>query len=428
MEARTIKRAFVGLLAAAGVLLTLVAMFLLSITAQNSDDFDRLHNVLITVNIAGAILLFVLLIGNLIRLLRDYRENVPGARLKARMVGMFVGLAVLPLIVVYYFAVQYINRGIDSWFDVEIEEGLGNAIEIVRAVLDVQQRENLLATRQIARRLATVSERQFVFELSKLRRESGASEMTLFGNNAQILATSSDRSSVSLPRPPIDVMEMLTLERPNHVSVEDTKDDRYEIRTAVLFTVRGRSEPVGVLQANFPVTERISRMAASVEASQNGYRRLEILREGLKITFTLTLTVVLMLSLLAAIYGALVLSRRLVAPIQDLVAGTRAVAAGDFDTRLPSPSRDEIGFLINSFNDMTQRLAAARRETRLSQALVEAERANLEVILARLSTGVVAIDPDLRIRTANQASGAILNVDLESRVGEYLPDIAHGLS
>ena len=361
MEARTIRRAFVGLLAAAGVLLSLVAMFLLSVTAQNSDHFDRLHNVLIAVNIAGAVLLFVLLIGNLIRLLRDYRENVPGARLKARMVGMFVGLAVLPLIVVFYFAVQYINRGIDSWFDVEIEEGLGNAIQIVRAVLDVQQRENLLATRQIARRLAAVNERQFVFELSKLRRESGASEMTLFGNSAQILATSSDRSSASLPRPPIDVMEMLTLERPNHVSVEDADDGRYEIRTAVLFTVRGRREPLGVLQAHFPVTERISRMAASVEASQNGYRRLEILREGLKVTFTLTLTVVLMLSLLTAIYGALILSRRLVAPIQDLVAGTRAVAAGDFDTRLPSPSRDEIGFLINSFNDMTQRLAAARR-------------------------------------------------------------------
>ena len=424
MEARTIKRAFIGLLAAAGVLLSLVAMFLLSVTAQNSADFDRLHNVLIVVNVAGAILLFVLLVGNLIRLLRDYRENVPGARLKARMVAMFVGLAVLPLLVVFYFAVQYINRGIDSWFDVEIEEGLGNAIEIVRAVLDVQQRENLLATRQIARRLGTVSEREFVFELGRLRRESGASEMTLFGNNAQILATSSDRSSASLPRPPIDVMEMLTLERPNHVSVEDAEGGRYEIRTAVLLTVRGRSKPLGVLQAHFPVTERVSRMASSVEASQNGYQRLEILREGLKVTFTLTLTVVLMLSLLAAIYGALILSRRLVAPIQDLVAGTRAVAAGNFDTRLPSPSRDEIGFLINSFNDMTQRLAAARRETRLSQALVEAERANLEVILARLSTGVVAFDPDFRIRTANQASGAILNVDLENRAGEYLPDVA----
>jgi nitrogen fixation/metabolism regulation signal transduction histidine kinase len=412
------------LLAISGVLLSLGALFLLSVTAQNSAEFDRLHNVLITVNIAGAVVLFVLLVGNLIRLLREYRENIPGARLKARMVGMFVGLAVLPLAIVFYFAVQYINRGIDSWFDVEVEEGLGNAIELVRAVLQIQQRQNLRATQEMAQRLAAVNERQLVFELSILRREAGASEATLFGSNAQILATSSDSASAELPRPPIDELQMLTVKNPYHVSVEDREDGLYAIRTAVLFTVRGRTKPVGVIQAHFPVTERLSRMAASVDESMSGYQRLLITRDALKVTFTLTLTVVLLLSLLAAIYGALVLSRRLVAPIQDLVAGTRAVAAGDFDTRLPSSTRDEIGFLINSFNDMTQRLAAARREASLSQALVEAERTNLEVILARLSTGVVALDADLRIRNANQASGAILNVDLGNRAGEYLPDVA----
>jgi len=101
-----------------------------------------------------------------------------------------------------------------------------------------------------------------------------------------------------------------------------------------------------------------------------------------------------------------------------------ATAKGDFDTRLPTPSRDEIGFLISSFNDMTQRLATARREASQSQALVEAERSNLEVILARLSTGVVAVNNDLTIRTANEASGAILNVHLENRIGESLVDIA----
>ena len=165
-------------------------------------------------------------------------------------------------------------------------------------------------------------------------------------------------------------------------------------------------------------------MANSVETSKTEYQRLVFLRGPLKSTFTLTLTVVLLLSLLTAIYGAFVLSRRLVAPIQDLVAGTRAVAQGDFDKRLPQPSKDEIGFLVSSFNDMTQRLASARREASLSQALVEAERRNLEVILARLSTGVVALDSDLCIRTANQASGAILNVDLENRVGDLLVDVA----
>ena len=412
------------LLAATGVGLGLVALFLLSRSAQNSDDFNRLHIVILSINVIGVLVLFMLLVGNLARLLREYRTNVPGARLKARIVGMFVGLAVLPLLVVFYFSVQFINRGIDSWFNVEVEEGLDSALELSRAVLEIQKREQLFATQQVARRLGLVHERQFVFELSMLRRESGASEMTLFGTNAQIIATSSENASARLPRPLTEEVAMQAQQNRPFVSLDPLENGNYEIRTAALVTIRGRAVPVGVIQAYFPVTERLGRMTNSVENSLRGYQQMVFLREPLKSTLTLTLTVVLMLSLLAAIYGAFVLSRRLVAPIQDLVAGTRAVAQGDYDTILPTPSKDEIGFLINSFNDMTQRLATARRETSLSQALVEAERTNLEVILARLSTGVVALDADLRIRTANQASGAILNVDLENRAGEYLTDIA----
>jgi nitrogen fixation/metabolism regulation signal transduction histidine kinase len=200
----------------------------------------------------------------------------------------------------------------------------------------------------------------------------------------------------------------------------------FEIRTAVPFGNPNRRDLGGVIQAHYPVAARIGTMADSVDRSYNNYKRAAFLREPLKQNFSMTLTVVLMLSLLASIYGAFVLARRLVAPIQDLVAGTRAVAEGDFDTRLPTPSRDEIGFLISSFNDMTQRLSSARREASLSQALVEAERANLAVILDRLSTGVVALESDLRIRNANEASGSILNFDLENRVGEFLPDVAKG--
>ena len=424
MDARSVKRAFYTLLAATGVGLALVALFLLSRTAQNSDDFNRLHISILSINVIGVLVLFMLLVGNLARLLREYRTNVPGARLKARIVGMFVGLAVLPLLVVFYFSLQFINRGIDSWFNVEVEDGLDNALELSRAVLEIQKREHLFATKQVASRLGQVTERQFIFELSMLRRESGASEMTLFGPNARILATSSENATARLPRPLTEEVSMQAQQNRPFVSLDPLEDGRYEIRTAVVFTIRGRAEPVGVIQAYFPVTERLGRMTNSVENSLRGYQQMVFLREPLKSTLTLTLTVVLMLSLLAAIYGAFVLSRRLVAPIQDLVAGTRAVAKGDFDTILPSPSRDEIGFLINSFNDMTQRLATARREASLSQALIEAERTNLEVILARLSTGVVALDADLRIRTANQASGAILNVDLENRSGEYLTDLA----
>jgi len=337
---------------------------------------------------------------------------------------MFVGLAVLPLLVVFYFSFQFINRGIDSWFNVEVEQGLDDALELSKAVLDIQKREYLFATQQASRRLSTVSDRQIVFELSMLRRETGAKEMTLFGPNARVVATSSSNLSATLPRPLSEEVLLQTQQNRPYVNLYPLENGSYEIRTAVLFTVRGRAEPSGVIQAYYPVTERLGRMISSVEQSLSEYQQMVFLREPLKSSLILTLTVVLMLSLLAATYGAFVLSRRLVAPIQDLVAGTRAVAKGDFDTRLPTPSRDEIGFLISSFNDMTQRLATARREASLNQALVEAERANLEVILARLSTGVVALDSDLTIRTANQASGAILNIGLEDRIGETLTEVA----
>ena len=411
--------------AASGVGLAVAALFLLTQTVQKSDDFDRLQDVILAINIAGGILLLAFLIGNLARLARDYRNNVPGAKLKARMVGMFVGLAVLPLLVVFYFSMQFINRGIDSWFNVQVEEGLDNALTLSRAALEMQKRQNLYATQQVAQRLSQVNDRQIVFELSMLRRESGASEMTIYGDNNTVLATSNDSSTASLPKPLTEEVVLQMQQRRPFVSLESLGDGHVEVRTAVVFTYRGgRTQQARVVQAHYRVTERLGRMINSVERSYQEYQQLVFFREDLKALLSLTLAFVLLLSLLAAIYGAFVLSRRLVAPIQDLVAGTRAVAMGDFDTRLPTPTRDEIGFLISSFNDMTQRLATARREASLNQALVEAERANLEVILARLSTGVLALESDLTIRNANQASSAILGVDLGQRHGDSLKVIA----
>ena len=413
---------------AAGVTLVLVALFLLTQTVQRSDDFDRLQNVILAVNIAGGVILILILIGNLWRLLHDYRENVPGAKLKARMVGMFVGLAVLPLIVVFYFSIQFINRGIDSWFNVQVEEGLDNALMLSRAAIEFRKRQHLYATTQVAQQLAGVPERQLVFELSMLRRESGASEMTLYGDNNRVLATSSDSAATSMPKPLTEEVALQLQQNRPFVSLELLGTGAAEIRTAVAFTYRNSRMREGrTIQAHFPVEERLGNMINSVEKSYSEYQQLVYFREDLKDLLTITLTFVLLLSLLAAIYGAFVLSRRLVAPIQDLVAGTRAVARGDYDTKLPTPTRDEIGFLISSFNDMTQNLASARREATLSQALVEAERANLEVILARLTTGVLALEADLKIRTANQASSSILGVDLASRSGEAIRDVAKGM-
>ncbi len=100
MDTRAIKRLLYTALGATGVGLALTALFLLSRTAQNAEDFDRLHILILLINVAGVLVLFAFLIGNLARLWRDYRDHVPGSKLKARMVGMSVTLAVVPHLVV----------------------------------------------------------------------------------------------------------------------------------------------------------------------------------------------------------------------------------------------------------------------------------------------------------------------------------------
>src|SRR3990170_4156003 len=49
-------------------------------------------------------------------------------------------------------------------------------------------------------------------------------------------------------------------------------------------------------------------------------------------------------------------------PVKELIAGTKKVAAGNLDYRLPVRSRDELGELAASFNKMTEELARAQQE------------------------------------------------------------------
>jgi nitrogen fixation/metabolism regulation signal transduction histidine kinase len=337
---------------------------------------------------------------------------------------MCVGLAIIPLLIVFYFSMQFINRGIDTWFNVEVEAGLDDALTLSRNALAMQMRDHVAATEQVAERLRTTNSSQFIYEIGSLRQEIGANELTLFGKNGRIIATNSDQTAGSAPKRVSEELLMQVRQNRPYVSLDPLSDGSYEIKTGVPLVGPRSPEIIGLIRSRFTVSQRIGRMVNSIDSSYTDYKKIVYLRAPLKRTFSLTLTVVLMISLLASIYGAFVLSRRLVSPIQNLVEGTQAVAKGDFDTQLPIPTGDEIGFLVNSFNEMTRGLSSARQQASLSQNLVEAERANLEIILANLSTGVISLEADLRIRTVNKAAGAILDVDLKDYSGELLSDVA----
>jgi nitrogen fixation/metabolism regulation signal transduction histidine kinase len=363
----------------------------------------------------------VLLARKITQLVRAYRAHIPGSRLTARTVSVFGVLVILPLLTVYVFSLEFLNRGIDSWFRVEIKQGLNDALVLSRAALDLRMREHAERTEIYAQRLSGLSEVEAIISLDDERRASGAAEIVLYGEHERIVAASSSGAVEVLPeRPPSDLVRQVREGRP-FVMLEPLNEGEYVIRTAA--PLPGGSER-RYLVATYEVPPQLAALADAVQRAYSQYGDLAALREPLKYSFRLTLTMVLLVTMLAAIYGAIFSAQILFKPVQDLMEGTRAVAKGDFGTRLPLTSRDEMGFLVQSFNDMTKRLRRAREETERSQLEVERERERLSVILARLSTGVLVTDRELRLRIANQAASAILGVELTAHAGETLADLA----
>ena len=400
------------------------AFLLLAKSVQNSSQFGRYQLWILLIDICAVVALSVLIARKLWRLVRDYRAHVPGSRLTARTVGIFGGLVIAPLLIVYLSSLEFINVGIDSWFKVEVKQGLSDALGLSRAALDLRMREYSSRTQALAEALTGATPASVQSRLDAERRTSQALEVVLFAGHERILAASLENPLESLPsRLPPDLLRQVEQHAP-YVSLEPQAGGRYLIRTAAALGDAGDRGEVRFVAAIYPVPAQLAALSEAVQSSYSQYGDLAALREPLKYSFRLTLTLVLLLAMLAAIYGAIYSAQHLVRPVQDLIEGTRAVGKGDFGTRLPLPSRDEMGFLVHSFNDMTKRLRRARAEATQSQQAVERERERLSIILARLSTGVLAIDRGMTVRTANEAAGAILGTDLSAATGRSLPELA----
>ena len=123
MVAATLKRTLVSILVLIGSGLWVAALLIMAQTVQQSAHFSDLHPFIVGVNVAGLLVLLILIGGRVAQLIRDWRRRVVGSRLEARMVWMSATLALAPLLLVFYFSVVFLNRGIDSWFHVEIRAG-----------------------------------------------------------------------------------------------------------------------------------------------------------------------------------------------------------------------------------------------------------------------------------------------------------------
>lgn len=401
----------------------LSSLLMMSDALQNSERFGEYYSGLLLFNTLGLIVLVGLILASLRNLIQQLRRKVPGARMTFRSVVMFALLSVTPVLIVYYFSLDFLHRGIDSWFDLKVGQALDDSLELSRLSLEERMRDILKKTRQIADEFAGITNVAVPFEIDDYRTRIGAKELTLMTRQGNFIASSSGDISSLVPNRPNDTILFQVQQGNNYIGLDTVQDGGLAIRAVVNVPDMGVEQDSRIVQVLFPVSDRINELANSIQSAYVKYNELSFLRNQLKFSFVLILTLVVLFSIFSALWAAFYSARKLAAPIRDLAEGTRSVAAGDYSKQLPIPSNDELGFLVASFNEMTRRIANARDAVRKSQLEAEAQRAYLEAVLGRLSSGVLVLDQDNRLRTVNISSGQILGIDLTGRLGERLEDI-----
>ena len=421
MATRAVRRLrFGGIAVALLLVLLLVSLHLMSSAVQNSAELSRYFVPLLLVNLVGMSILIALISFNTIRLIRQYLRHRAGSRLTVRMVIIFILISLAPVGVVYYYSFSFMQGGIDSWFDVRIDQAMENARELGQASLDLNQRVWLKYTEQQMLSIDDASETALSLTIAALRQQSGALELSLVELNGQIIAYSNAVASELVPAKPDDfILQQL---RDDHSYVGLIRENgELLVRVAVPDRFGRQFALLGI----YPSSERVSLFSDKLELAYNRYKELSYLRQSLKRNFSLTLFLVLMFGVLSAVWVAFFSARRMVAPITNIAEGTRAVAEGDYDRQLPVPRwGDELAFLVASFNTMTRRIAQARDQANRSQREVEGQRAYLEAVLGRLSSGVLTFDATHKLRTANPAAEKILGVELKQMTDIPLQSLA----
>ena len=399
--------------------LAAVLLVLLAAATGNTSLFAGNYDVLIQLNVAVACVLGALVVWQMVSVFRARAAGRFGSRLTVRFLLLFALMALVPGTVVYSVSVGFLGRSIESWFDVRVESALEEGLNLGRAILDIMLNDLDAKARAAALDLADLPPARQPAALGRLREQAAVDEMLLIGATGVLSSVARTGTRIVPGLAPSAAVRQARLSR-MYRAVESEPGGGLVLRVIRPVIPQSLSDEQRLVELIQRVPERIAQSAEAVQSVNRDYRELALSRVALRRTYVFALTLTLMLALLSAVVLAVILSRRLTAPLATLAEATAAVARGDFSRRAAVLSADEMGTLTRAFNSMTEQLATAYRAAEGNRLQEEKARAHLENILASLSSGVIVLDPQMQLVAVNAAASQILDHDLASLPGARL--------
>ena len=238
LNPRTTKKIIFSL-----IFLSTLSLLALMFSADNPNELNKIQFPLIAVNIISFIIFLFFVSLSAKKLIVDYKQNKLGAKLRLRMALAFGGLAIVPAIVLFFFAISFMNKGISVWSDADVEQGLNNALMLGRSALDEKIQQGLFETSNIALGLTGIE--RIDQQLQQLVKTSNAEQLVVLDSDLLVLSSSSNQINRLNPRMPTRLeIEQANLKQ-SWTSLDSTPNGSYLIRVLVqVLTFSSNQKPL----------------------------------------------------------------------------------------------------------------------------------------------------------------------------------------
>ena len=392
---------------------------------------------LININIILLLLLIFLVIRNLLKLVTERRRKILGSKIRTRLVMGFVTLSLVPTILLFFIAYEFMAIGLDYWFNIHIEKSLQDSLDVGRAYYQASQRGARVYAQQISLNLSQsgfskkIDQEEAVKDLQSKMKEYGLAWVGVY------LPTLEQRIRVVTPEPYLKNFQIPPLSliqksfQPQGVSeVQSTPEGDFFIAGVPV----GDGSPEGqgiatvVVASYFP--RSLLKKMETISTGLEGYRQMQMLKNPIKFVYLIILLIVSLLILFSATWFGFYLAKGMTVPIQRLAEGTLRIAQGDYNFSIDLEAKDEFGLLVNSFNRMTSDLRKGKEE--IEQAHQRLWKSNeelnqrkqyMEAVLANIGTGVISIDAEGKISTVNHSAREMLRIKTEKVLGRRYQEV-----
>ena len=362
--------------------------------------------------------LMLFLVGrNLAKVIFERRRGLIGSKFQVRLVAGFIAVALIPSAFLLYVSGVFLHADINSWFNPEYERILNDSLEIAKTYYlnsanNASHFARVLAEQISAQGLLAPQKRdELKAFINRRQEEYNLGTIEVFSTDRKLLLIDiSPKTPTGIGASPDSPIISQTL-KGQALTRTDRLGNADVIRgSAPIYLLSDTDNVLGAVLVDYYLPQSLATRATNISRGSEDYFQLRILREPIMNSYLLTLVLIGLVVVTLASWFGIFLSRGITGPIKLLARGTQAIAGGDLNFRIPAVGDDEIGQLVDSFNQMTADLRASAAE-------LERRRQYTETLLRNVSAGVVGLDHDGVITTINPCAERLLDLSAAAVIG-----------